>query len=141
MMSKFSGLEVQVEETRRLVLLNPTTGQPLRNKATGEDAWIDLLPTDSEVSRKHERAVLTRLIQRQVKKLKAEELEAETTDLLAKLTKAWSLVTISGAPLDVPCTEENARELYSMASLAWLRRQVNDFTADLGNWTPSSSTN
>ena len=61
-------------------------------------------------------------------------MEADGTALLAALTKGWSLVTLDGAPIDVPCTPENARELYGTPDLAFIRRQVDEFVADLGNY-------
>jgi len=139
-MSKFAGLGAEVDATRRLVLQHPVTGQPLRHAETKEEAWIDLLPMDSEAARKHERAALNRRIARRANKVKAEELEAETTELLAKLTRGWSLVTLSGKPLSVPFSEANAVELYSEPELSWVKRQVNEFVADVGNWTPANST-
>ena len=62
-----------------------------------------------------------------------EELEAESTELLAALTAGWHLVTLDGHPLDVPFSIENARELYAAPALAWLREQVDEFAADRGN--------
>ena len=80
-----------------------------------------------------------RLAQRGRMRITPEELEAESTELLAALTAGWHLVTLDGHPLDVPFSIENARELYAAPALAWLREQVDEFAADRGNFaTPLS---
>jgi len=133
-MSKFSGLGVPVDATARMTILHPATGQPLRNAATGEPAWIDLLSADSAVARATQRDAQNRRLRARARTITAESMEADGTDLLAALTKGWSLVTLDGAPIDVPCTPENARELYGTPDLAFIRRQVDEFVADLGNY-------
>jgi acyl-CoA reductase-like NAD-dependent aldehyde dehydrogenase len=133
-MSKFAGLGVAVDAPARMTILHPTTGQPLRNAATGEAAWISLLSADSAAARQHQREAQNRRLRARARSITAETLEADGTELLAVLTRDWSLVTLEGAPIDVPCTVENARELYGTPDLAFIRRQVDEFVADLGNF-------
>lgn len=139
-MTVFAGLEADVDSPRRLFLQHPVTGQSLRNAETGEEAWIDVLSSDSEVAHKHNRANINSRIKRKAQKISAEELETEGVELLAKLTRGWALVDLAGKPISVPFSEQNARALYSTPSLAWIKRQVDQFSADVGNWIPGSST-
>jgi hypothetical protein len=155
MISKFAGLGLAVATAARMTLLHPATGQPLRRPKRHADgqpvldekggpvyevAWIDVLSADSEAARAHEREAQNRRIRSRARRLVAEDLEAEGLELLVALTKGWSLATLENEPLDVPFSAENARELYSAPELAFIRRQVNDFAADAGNFqTPKTS--
>ena len=139
MSNKFAGLGVAVDAPARMTILHPTTGQPLRNAATGDAAWIDLLSADSAAARAHQREAQNRRLRARARSITAETLEADGTELLASLTKGWALVTLDGRPLDVPCTPENARELYSAPDLGFIRRQVDEFVADLGNFPVKTS--
>jgi hypothetical protein len=49
------------------------------------------------------------------------------------------LVDLSGNVIDIPFSQENARDLYSSAALSWLREQVDDFAGDRGNFSKASS--
>jgi hypothetical protein len=133
-MTKFAGLGVAVDQPTRMTILHPVTGQPIRRSDTGEPAWIDVLSADSKAARDHEREMQNRRLRSRARRITAEELEAEGIELLVSLTKAWSLATLDGDPLDVPCTPENARELYASPELAFIRRQVNEAAADAGNF-------
>jgi len=139
-MNKFSGLELEVEQPFRLILLHPITRQPLRN-GDGREAYIDHYSADSEIARKHQRAVQRRrLAMRGRLKITPEELEAEATEVLAALTVGWHLVGLKGDPIDTPFTTENARELYSDPRVAWLREQLDESAADRANFSKGSST-
>lgn len=132
-MSRFAGLALPVDQPARMIISTPDEGGTLRNRETGEDAWIDLLSADSEVARAHDRALRDRIM-RHRRPLSSDEAEQWGTDLLAKLTRGWSLVTLDGEPIDLPFSEAAARELYAMPELRWLRDQIDRFVADRGNW-------
>ena len=68
-----------------------------------------------------------------------EQIEAEGNDLLAALTKGWKLVDLDGNPIDVPFSQENARELYALTAVAWLRDQVDEYIGDRANFSKASS--
>lgn len=139
--SKFAGLEIEVERPQRMVLVHPTTRQPLRDQ-DGQPAYIDVYSSDSSIARAHNRAVQQRRLNTRGRgRLSTEQLEAEAIDLLAALTAGWRLVKLSGEPLDVPFTPENARELYAAPSLAWIREQVDEFAVERANFPVTSSTN
>lgn len=137
---KFSGLELEVESPFRLVLVNPVTRQPMRD-AEGNTAYIDHYSADSEIARKHQRAVQRRrLAMRGRMKITPEELEAEATEILAALTAGWYLVDLKGNVIDLPFSQDNARELYGNPAVGWLREQIDESTADRANFSQGSST-
>lgn len=139
MNSKFAGLAIEVDKPQRMPLVHPNTRQPLRTE-DGEEAFIELYSADSEAARKHNRSIQRRRLNMRGRgRITPEEVEAEGVELLAALTTGWRLVSLSGDPLDVPFTPENARELYGSASLAWIREQVDEFAADRGNFPAPSS--
>lgn len=140
-----SMLSLDVDKPQRMPLLHYQTRQPLRGE-NGEEAWIDLYSSDSDIARRHNReSQRRRLNMRGRGKLSPEELEAEATDLLVALTADWSLMspltTLSpnGKPLDLPFSSENGRKVYDQVT--WIREQVDEFAADRGNFTPASSSN
>ena len=138
-MSKFSGLGLSVDSPARLIILDPTTRQPLRNAETGEEAWIEMLSASGSVARAHDRVVTDKQLKMRGRRMTAEEMDADQTEKLAKLTKAWKLVTLSGQPIEVDCTQANARELYSLAELAWLRDQAFEHCMDAGVFRQDAS--
>jgi len=73
-------------------------------------------------------------------RLRAEDIESDFTEKLARLTKGWLLVTLEGVPLEVEFSLAAARELYAMPELSWLRDQVAEFAAELGNYPAAAST-
>jgi hypothetical protein len=140
-MNKFAGLELEVETAFRLVLVHPVTRQPIRNGA-GDPAYIDHYSADSEIARKHQRAIQRRrLAMRGRMKITPEELEAEAVDILAALTVDWRLIDLKGNVIDLPFSQENARELYANPAVGWLREQIDESTADRGNFSQGSATN
>ena len=139
-MSKFASLALAVEKPARMVIVHPLTREPMLLPDKSE-AFIDLYSGDSLVAQKHNRAVQQRrLDMRRSSKITAQEIETETIELLAALTAGWRLVDLGGNPLDVPFTEQDARDLYAEPGLAWLREQVNVFAADRANFSKASST-
>ena len=141
-MGKFDKLALAVDEPEKMIIVHPHTRQPLRHKESGEEGYIELYSSDSDIARKHSRNIQRRRLNMRGRgKLTPEEIEAEATSLLVALTVSWNLVGLDGDPLDVPFTQENARELYSEHVMAWLREQVDEFTADRSNFSQASSTN
>ena len=138
-MNRFAGLALPVEQPARMIIQTPDDTAPIRNRETGEEAWIDLVSADSETARAHERALRDRIL-RNRRALSAEESDQWNTELLAKLTRGWSLVTLAGDPIDLPFTEQAARELYAIPELRWIRDQVDRFVADRGNWLRRAKT-
>ena len=121
-----------------MVVVSPLTRQPLRD-AKGNEAYIEHYSSDSEIACKHQRAVQRRrLAMRGRAKITPEELEAEAVDILAALTTGWHLVDLKGNVIDLPFSQENARELYSNPAVSWLREQLDESTADRANFSQGS---
>lgn len=145
-MSKFAGLAIEVERPSRMIIRHPATGRPLVAKDDPDCvAYIDVFSADSEVARSHHRKhgqermdALARhgKISRQI-----EEIEASDTDLLAALTAGWNLLNLNGEKLPVEYSKDNARELYREPAMAWLREQVDRFSAERGNFLKASANN
>jgi hypothetical protein len=138
-MSKFAGLELEIEAPFRLILVHPVTRQPLRD-TEGNPAYIDHYSADSEIARKHQREVQRRRLQSRGRmKITPEELEAEAIEILAALTVGWHLVGLKGQVITTEFTRENARDLYGDPTIAWLREQIDESTADRANFSQGSS--
>lgn len=146
-MSKFAGLGLATEAASRMTIMHPVTGQPLRRKEADEkgklvekeEAFLDLLSRDSKAARQHDRLVADKQLRSRGRRLTAEELEGDRLERLAKLTRGWRLVTLDGAPLEVPFSEATARELYAEPTMAWLRDQAQTWVDDLGNYAAEPS--
>jgi hypothetical protein len=132
-----SALSLDVEKPQRMPLLHYQTRQPLRGP-NGEEAYVDLYSSDSDIARRHNRETQRRRLNMRGRgKLTPEELEAEATDLLVALTAGWSLVALDGSMLGLPFSAQNARVVYD--KVTWIREQVDEFAADRGNFTRASS--
>lgn len=138
-MSIFDGLKLAVDTPARIPLLHPITGQPLRD-SDGADAYIEVLAWTGTAGRAFDRVIQDRNLKRAVGRATAEQIEGDMTDKLARLTRGWRLVSLDGVALDIAFSEGNARECYAMPELAWLREQVFQAQADLGNFKPAPST-
>lgn len=139
-MSKFGALALEVEQPSRMIIVHPVNRQPLRD-TEGKEAFIDVYSGDSEVARKHQRAMAKRrlAVRGNRGRQSIEELEAESTALLAALTAGWYLLGLNGEPLGVLFTPDNARELYADPAVSWLREQVDEYAGDRANFSPASS--
>ena len=98
-------------------------------------ATITLLGMDSkkgrELQRKKQQAMLDRAVKgRNVQKLDAEKLAAESIDDMVQLTKAWTLSDSKG-PME--CTPENVRKVYS--EVPHVFDQARNFVNDRANFT------
>jgi hypothetical protein len=138
-MSKFGSLELDVDQVHKMTIIHPDNNQPLRDK-DGKEAYIAHYSADSDVARKMNRESARRRLNSRRTKISPEELEAEGVELLAAMTSDWYLVAKDGTPLDVPFTQENARELYSSRKMQWLREQVDNSATDRANFSKGSPT-
>lgn len=129
----FETLELNVDQPQKLVLRHPITRIPL-------DAWVSVYSMESPIAHAFHREIIDRRLRDRVFSANAETVEAETIELLAKLTADWSLVGLDGRKIDVPCNYENAKALYGNPRLFWIRNQVNDFVSSLGNFLPKTLT-
>lgn len=140
-MTKFDGLALAVDQPSRMIISHPIHGTPIA-APDGSEAWIDLLSLDSAAHRAYDRKVTNSRLERASAgqgRVTAEQLEQENIERLAVLTKDWRLLSFDGGPLDVPCNEANARELYAAPAMTWLRSQVEAHVARRQNFTLAKS--
>jgi hypothetical protein len=138
-MSKFAALELDTAKPGRMVILHPVSRQPLKD-AEGNEAYVDIYSSDSEIARKYDRKVFrARLNMRGRGKVQPEQLEAEAVGRLAALSTGWHLLDLQGNAIDVPFSESNAEALYANSRVAWLREQLDEYTTDRENFSKVSS--
>lgn len=133
-MSKLSGLAATVDKPSRCYLYIPTVNRPPLASPDGQQAWIDVLSLDSLPAAAQRRSTALARLDKRASKISLEDLEAEQAEMLAALIVDWRLVALDGSPIDVPCSRETARELATMPTFAWVRRQLEEHIADLGNF-------
>lgn len=125
----------------------------LRDPATNDDLpiFIVLLGRDSEEFRRVSSEQNKRRVQRASRSgrfnmptLGIEELERDTSEILASCTKSWReempgktdkvTLTVGGAELE--CNRDNAKRLYT--DYPWMREQVDAAVADRANFLKRS---
>ena len=113
---------------------HPKTGDTLKNE-DGSDMTVTVYGTDGDVFQKAQRAKINSKmkLRRTSGKMTAEEIQADTLDLLAAATADWN-ITLDGAKPEF--TPANVRAVYTR--LPWLRKQVDEWMADEANFSPAS---
>jgi hypothetical protein len=139
-MSKFAGMELEVDKPSRMVILHPKTGLPLKDSGDN-DAYLELYSGDSLPAQRFRRELNTaRLRLRNRNSLTGDTLEQEAVALLAALTVGWRLVALDGSPIDLPFSRDDAEKLYASRGMAWLREQAEAFIGERANFSEASST-
>lgn len=121
-MSKFGALAADTEKPFRVYLNDPFDNKPIRlgRKQDGERAYIDVLPDSGLAGTTFDREERARVQAEAAAGNLSEEPDAAMVRKrkTARLTRGWLLIDPeTGDKLDVPCTEENARELYLLDGL------------------------
>ena len=106
-----------------MTLEHPVTGEPL-------DVKIKLAGVDSDYYKKELRKQQNRKFKKGFRKMSAEELEADTIELLVACTLDWEGVELEGQALE--CNAENARKIYKR--FPWIKEQVDNFINDRANF-------
>jgi hypothetical protein len=124
MSNKFGSLIADVAKPFRVELIDPTTEDVIRDK-NGTAAYIDVWAADSDQARqygKQKRKELNlRIKQSRNGKVEPDDALEANMAMCAVLTTGWYLVDrLSREPIDVPCTPENAADLYSPPGMGWL---------------------
>jgi hypothetical protein len=124
MNNKFASLVADVAKPFRVELIDPTTEDVIRDKA-GRAAYIDVWASDSQQARqfgKQKRKELNlRIKQSRNGIVEPDDALESNMETCAVLTADWYLVDrLSREPIDVPCTPENAADLYSPPGMMWL---------------------
>ncbi|MBN9007240.1 MAG: hypothetical protein J0H40_17720 [Rhizobiales bacterium] len=142
-MGKFGSLAAPLAEVYRVEIIYPKTDKVICDK-DGNPAWIDVLPSDGEAGRAFDKEERTASFRRARRSRSGVDESVDQLELniakCAALTKDWYLVDPeTKEKIDVPCTAENAKELYSSPGMNWLF--VQPFTAahDPANFMKSSA--
>jgi hypothetical protein len=141
--SPFAALGARVHDGFKVKLIDPVTGLPIVSK-DGQEAFIEVLSTDSEQARAFDRErqrAASRLISTgQQDTLIDEDGTIVAIKRTAVLTKSWHLVDpASGEPIDYPCTRENAEALYMAPETRWIYRLAVVGSANTANFMKRSS--
>lgn len=125
-MGKF-GSGVSVNDAFKVVIIDPATDLPLKD-VDGNEAFVEVLSTDSDIGREFDRTRRKVGMQRMIRTnnaLAQDDPVDENQQKLARLTRAWHLVDVASyQPIEVECSETNALELYRDGGMQWLYRQV-----------------
>jgi hypothetical protein len=124
MSNKFGSLVADVAKPFRVELIDPSTEDVIRDKA-GRAAYIDVWAADGEQARQFGRQkrkdLNLRIKQSRNGKVEPDDALDANIAMCAALTADWYLVDrLSREPLDVPCTLENAADLYSPPGMGWI---------------------
>lgn len=113
----------RAKDDSTLTLVNPLTGKPLQND-DGSDMTITVYGEFSQHYRdalyEQTEARIEKSRQDGVSRVPYKDLEAETFELICRVTKDWCLSTDEDGL--VPLTPENVRRIYT--DYPWVYRQV-----------------
>lgn len=143
MSNKFGNLAADVSKPFVVELINPATEDVIRDKS-GKAAFIAVWSADSERGRAFEKAkrkdLMLRIKKSRTGKVDPDDALEENIAKCAALTESWYLVDIvTGDPIDVPCTPEDAADLYSPPGMGWLFVQPWVGANDAANFLPKPS--
>jgi hypothetical protein len=133
------GLMVEADKPARMLIVNPYTRETIRHQETEAPAWIEVFSDSSAAGAQFLREATDRILQRKGRTARAEDIEDDLTAKAARLTTAWSLLSLNGEPINLPFSRAAARELFAKPGARWLRDQVLEFAADLGNYRQTTS--
>lgn len=145
MNSKFGNLSADVSKPFIVELIDPSTEDVIRDKA-GKAAFISIWSSDSEFGRAFDKQkrkdLMLRIRKSRTGKIDPDDALEENIAKCAALTDSWYLVDrVTGEPIDVPCTAENAADLYSPPGMGWLFVQPWVGANDAANFLPKPSKN
>jgi hypothetical protein len=135
MSSKFGSLLANVSKPFNVELVDPATDQVIRDR-NGKAAYIAVWSTDSARSREYDKSKRKDLFLRAKASRTGSVAPDDPLDQniakCAALTEGWYLVDpVTLDQIDVPCTPENAVDLYSAPGAGWIFIQP---------WVEASST-
>lgn len=145
MTSKFGSLMADVQRPYKVELIDPATDDVIRDK-DGKAAYVAVWAADSERGRDFDKAkrkdLQLRIRQSRTGRIEQDDQLEVNMAKCAALTDSWYLVDrVSGDPIDVPCTPENAADLYSPAGMGWIFLQVWVGANDAANFMKRPSRN
>jgi hypothetical protein len=134
---KFAALSLAVDRPSRCYLIHPGTGQRIADREGKDPAWIDLYSSDSLLAQDARRVMYDRRLADKSRVLSPDEQDEEGNEYLAAITAGWNLRALDGTQLDVPFNRDDARELYGLRGLRWIRDQADRHAATRGNYVPT----
>lgn len=142
-MSKFGNLAADVSKPFRVELIDPVTEDVICDKS-GKVAYIDVWSTDGPQARQYGKAqrkdLGLRIKQSRNGKVEQDDALEANMALAASLTVGWYLVDrMTLEPIDVPCTPENAADLYSPPGMGWIFTQAFVGASSVANFLPKPS--
>ncbi len=127
-----------VDEARPLHLSHPQTGADLF--ANGQPLVVHVLGPDHPEMKKLEHKTANRRLQQATRTgqvtMTAKQTEEDALNRSVAATKGWENIRQGGK--DVECTPENVRRIYS--EWPWMRRQVDAFHSNAGNFLSGGAT-
>ena len=143
MSNKFGNLAADVSKPFRVFLIDPSTEDYIKDN-DGKQAFIDVWASDSEFGRDYDKAkrkdLMLRIRKSRTGKVDPDDALEENIAKCAALTDSWYLVDrVTGEAIDVPCTPENAADLYSPPGMGWLFVQPWVAANDAANFLPKRS--
>ncbi|WP_158669510.1 hypothetical protein [Bradyrhizobium guangdongense] len=157
-MNKFASLAADVSKPFRVELIDPVTEEVIRDNSksvvdptdpdglrmVGKAAYIEIWAADGEKGRAFDKAdrkaLMLRIKQARNGKVEPDDALEKNIAKCAALTASWYLVDrLTGEPIDVPCTVENAADLYSPPGMGWIFVQPWVAANDVANFLPRPS--
>lgn len=145
MSNKFASLVADVSKPFRVEIIDPATEDVIRDK-DGNPFYIDIWASDGVQGRAYDKAkrkdLALRVKQSRTGKVEQDDALEANIAKCAALTAGWYLVDrLTGEVIDVPCTPENAVDLYSPPGMGWLFIQPWVGSNDTANFLPKPSKN
>ncbi len=143
MSNKFGSLAADVSAPFKVELIDPATDEVIRD-AAGKAAYIAVWSADSEKGRAFDKGkrkeLMLRVRQSRTGKVDQDDALEQNIAKCAVLTDGWYLVDrVTGEAIDVPCTPENAADLYSPPGMGWIFVQPWVAANDAANFLPKPS--
>lgn len=132
----FADFALPIDRTAKCYIANPATKVRLKD-ADGNECYIEMHGYHSQPAQtwRNDREEKLRTLGRE---FTPDENEDDLGEMLARLTVDWQLIAPTGNKIDVPCTYENAKKLFTSAEHRWMRQQVIDWLSELKNFLPPS---
>jgi hypothetical protein len=119
-----------------MIVVHPKTRGPVA-RADGTTVFITLLGRCSDTYRDKQREIAERNAETAARGIRQsrDEREQDDVELLVSCTKSWTIDQMDGEGF--PCTDANARRLWSDTRFLWLRDQAIAHIQTDGNFLPA----
>lgn len=143
MTNKFASLVADVSKPFVVELIDPSTEEVIRDK-DGKAAFIAVWAADGEQGRNFDKQkrkdLILRIRKSRTGKIEPDDQLEENIAKCCALTHSWYLVDrLTGEPIEVDCTPENAADLYGPPGMGWIFVQPWVAANDAANFLPKPS--